>query len=150
MRHEVVDAKLAHLHALQRTLRAQDRALMAEARVKPRHVMFELWCNSPLRRAFLIDGIVAAVGGVVGSMLGPMGIVWLVTGAALERNPFAVVRAARDELRAMLVRYPVLTSEVAADDARAVKFARRLGFAFGEAHPMPPSEARFYPVWIER
>lgn len=127
-RYEIVEARLEHLRALIPLLRDGDRAEVEVTSIPARHLLFGLWRSSLVRRAALVDGEVAAVWGMSGSLAASEASVYLLTGRAIERIPLAFYREARRELRAMLETRRSLVCDVLADYTRAVRFFEMLGF----------------------
>jgi ribosomal protein S18 acetylase RimI-like enzyme len=83
----------------------------------------------------LIDGVPVCMFGVAPiDMLAGLGQPWLVTTNAVARHERVFLRRCRPVVAAMLDSYPRLTNIVHADNVRAIKWLRWLGFKFkGEA-----------------
>lgn len=129
MNYMIVDAEAEHVKMLCASLRSDDLDEISRFGVSPRRGLWRSFRVSLLRRAAFVDGEIAAMWGVGGTVLGSEGIVWLMTSDAIERAPFAFVREARSEVATMLQIWPRLVGMVSPDYARAVKFLSLLGFS---------------------
>lgn len=77
-----------------------------------------------------LEGELACVGGV--QEMAPVGCVWLITGAAVDRNRRAFWRESQRVMGVLLKRYRVLTNRIDARYGASIRWARRLG---AEVHP---------------
>jgi hypothetical protein len=129
----LVPARLGHALQAARRLRPEACAHHASRRETFR-VVEELMRRSTTRLAVIADGACIAVGGEIGALLGPTGQVWAVVAADAERHRFALLRAGRHALGAVLRRREALHCLLLAGDAKAMRFARLLGFEIGAVH----------------
>lgn len=147
---KIVECDPCHLRAVARALRAGDAAeLAAYGEGSPMRVVWKSWRASIIRKAMLIDGEPAVIGGVVGSMLGAEGMPWLLTTSAVERAPIAFVRAARQEVLAAAEAYPLLANYVHAPYKRAVGFLQVLGFTIDPPEPIAATGEMFHRFWLK-
>lgn len=126
--HSVVDGRLYHCGMLVRHLRLEHRqaaALVGADLHRELRVAFE---ESFKKRAWLIDGKLAALMGVVGSGLSPYGFVWMGMTEAATRYPVTGVRIIRRELDQIMEEKWGLATTVIGGDATALRFAAFLGF----------------------
>lgn len=86
--------------------------------------------QSSFRKAWKINGKLAAVGGVTGSLLASEGFVWLAFTEEALRFPKAIVREARRQLEEILLTKVRLTTFIPLDDGVGRRFAEFLGFDF--------------------
>jgi hypothetical protein len=143
-------ATLADMRALSATLRPEDRAEIEAIGQKPRHFLIHLWLTSPYRRAYFVDGRIAAVAGYQGTLLSTIGHAWMLTTPEVERVPIGFLKAARQGRDEMLESVSALISGVAASYERSIRFMRLLGFEIGEPHPVPPFGRLFRDLRRER
>ena len=96
--------------------------------------------QSYIRRAWLIDGALAGLGGLVGSTLSPRAHIWLALTDRATRYPLEMVREARRQLADFMATKNELVTTVHADDPAAQRFALFLGFHVGD---QPAAETHF-------
>ena len=80
----------------------------------------------------LVDGVPVAMWGLVGSALDTDGCAWAAITDPARRFPRAMLREGRAWVRRVLDTFHTVYAFVLADDTRALKFARFLGFDKGE------------------
>ncbi len=138
--YEIVEARLQHCGQMVRLMRREQREAIGRAGYDPHRELRARFDKSAIRRALLIDGHLAALGGVMGTLLAPHGFVWLVLSEEACRHPLALVRIARRELACVMATYRELATIVLADDAAARRFAIFLGFHVAEDEYGNPSQ----------
>lgn len=145
----VVPAKPSHMAQLQPRLREADRLEIIGMGSTVEDAFRTTWRQSLLTRTVLVDGRVAAVGGVGGSPLGPVGQPWMLTTALFERIPVFMVKEGRRQVETWLAIFPRLESIVDARYGRACGFLEAIGFQLEEPVMIPAGVAvrRF---WRER
>lgn len=119
-----------------RTMRAMDAAEITSWGLCVRHTLHFLWRDSPVRRAALVDGEVAAVWGVQSALLGDDGQPWLFTAPAIEKAKLAFLRETRREINDLLGQYRRLRCYVLASYSESVRFFEAMGFAIGSPEPV--------------
>lgn len=92
-----------------------------------------------------VDGQVEVMFGVGGSLMGDVGVPWLLGSDAIERHRRAFVRSARHYIPVMLDLFPTLRNMVHADNRVAVTWLKRAGFKMYPAIPYGRYGARFHP-----
>lgn len=142
---EIMEANARHVRALGSRLRAEDALEITSLGESPQSCLWHSWRGSPLRRAVLVDGTLAAMWGVHGDLLGGRGVPWFLTAPEIERVPVAMVRQGRREVACMLDLYPYLENYVMASYRRAVRFVGLLGFELGAETPI--RGVPFLPFW---
>lgn len=148
-RYTVEPATPEHVYALAAKLRPEDCAEIVGSGNSPKKALWRGYRNSVMCETAMVDGEIAAMWGLcVGfvpglSLLGNIGRPWLLTSAAVERVPFAVVREARRAVTGMLTVKPMLENYVLASYTRAVRLVRLVGFTVDEAPIMSPSGVAF-------
>lgn len=155
-RYTVQPATPEHVYALAAKLRPEDCAEIVGSGNSPKRSLWRGYRNSVMCETAFVDGEVAAMWGLcVGfvpglSLLGNIGRPWLLTSAAVERVPFAVVREARRAVQGMLMVKPILENYVLASYARAVRLVRLVGFTVDAAPVMSPSGVAYLRFHMER
>lgn len=125
---EVIDAKPWHYGQMSRILRDDHRAAIVAAGVDIHRQIALVARDSCICRAWLIDGRLAALGGVVGTMAGAHGYVWLTLSNEAMRHPRAAVQEARAQLADFLQVKRELATTIIESDLAARRFAVFLGF----------------------
>ena len=144
------DCTLAHIRSIIPKLRVWDRKELSATETAPRHALISLWRNSFLRRAYTVDGEIAAVWGCSGSIADETGELWLFTTPIVERVPIKFIKEARRSIEELLRIKRILVSAVLADYACAVKTYRLLGFALGAPKQYGSTGALFREIRLER
>lgn len=148
--YEIVPARLEHIRTLARTMRTMDRAEIEGWGLSVRHTLHGLWRDSPVRRAALVDGEVAAVWGVQASMMTDDGQPWLFTAPAIERAKLAFLRETKCEIHELLGMYRRLRCYVLAIYTQSIRFFEAMGFTIGPAEPVGRDGTPYRLMTIER
>ena len=126
----IIPAQSWHCGQMCRMLRHEHvRAVMALGGGMDVHKELRgLFDQSSYRRAWLIDGDLAALGGVSGSLISPHGFVWLTLTEKATRYPLAIIKECRRQLDAIMKVKTELATTVIGGDAAAMRLAVFLGF----------------------
>jgi hypothetical protein len=125
---QIIDAKPYHCGQMIRALRREHKAAWAEFGIEPHRELRERFAVSCFRRAWLIDGKLAALGGVVGTALAPVGYVWLTLSELALRYPIATVREVERQLAEIMTVKRELAILILPQDKSAMRLAIFLGF----------------------
>lgn len=127
----VVPAQPWHCGQILRRIRPRHRAIVSSLGLDTHHVHRALrrqFDGSAFRRAWLINGELAALGGVEGTVLSPTGFVWLALTERATQYPIAIIKEARRQLdEIMRTKIELVTTLLPGDDA-AKRLAIFLGF----------------------
>lgn len=148
--YEIIGATPRHLTMIAHRLREDDRAEIEAGGETPRHLIYSLWQRSFVSRAGFVDGEIAAVWGCMGSLLGTVGEMWLVTAPAIERIPIAFAKESQAMFRELLEVKHTLFSGCIDGHKKSLRLWSMLGFKVGEAVAIPPNGARFHILTMER
>ena len=127
----VVPAKIHHCGLMARLLRDDHRAAVTSLGHDTHSELRKVFADSSFRRAWLINGKLAALGGVTGSILEPVGMVWLALSRDVLRYRLAIVKEARRQLAEIMVTKRELATTIVPTDAAALRLAIFLGFHVG-------------------
>lgn len=96
--------------------------------------------------AFTVKGELACIIGVVPAlgMFDPYGIPWMLGTDVVSRSQRALMRTCRPYIRQMLQAYPTLFNYVHAQNHRAVRWLKCVGFLLHPAEPYGPLSAPFH------
>lgn len=124
----LVEAKLHHCGQIVRRLREPQKEGFAALGLNPHTELRERFGQSSFKRAWLIDGRLAGLGGVTGSLASSTGYVWLALSNECARYPKETSATARRMLDNFLQTRHELFAAVFAKDEVSVRWARFLQF----------------------
>jgi hypothetical protein len=139
----IVDSEPRHAALLARALRDNDRAEIEAAGVTGKKAVWRSYKNSLLCKTAFVDGEIAAMWGLGGTILATKGSPWLLTTRAIEKVPMDFAREARKAVREMLEIKPVLQNYVLASYHKAVRLLQIIGFTMSEPFPFGPKRIEF-------
>lgn len=131
MKTEVIEAERAHVVSIFGRLRHGHMGCLNETgldRRTARREFLKVFDDSAFRRAWVVDGKLAGVGGVTGSLLSPHGFVWLALSEDVIRFPLAIIRESRRQLGEIMATKTELATTILANDEVALRFSAFLGF----------------------
>lgn len=133
---EVIPSTPEHVRLLGNAMREPDAQEITCLGLSPHKVLWRSYKTAVMRRTALVDGVVAAMWGVAGEVLGRNGAPYLVTGPACDSvSPVRFARIYRAEVAEMLNLFPRLENYVHCKHFAAVRMLGVAGFSFG-----PPVE----------
>lgn len=153
MTYEIVDLTAQHVRHIASRLREGDRREVQCTGLKPIRTLMNSFQSSHYRKAFFVDGQLAAIGGCTGGLLSPVAHPWLMTTSAVEKVPLTFVKQARREIAQMLEKHSLLRNYVDARYDAAIGFLEILGFQIGSASDglqVGPQGTIFLPFRMER
>ena len=137
---QIVDGRPYHCGAMSRILRLDQQKAVALIGMSTHHEMRKQFDQSTFRKAWLINGKLAAVGGITGSIISAYGRVWLALSNEAMKYPLAVGRESRRQLAEAMKTRHVLVTNVLDEDEAAKRFAVFLGFVpYDENEILPAS-----------
>lgn len=133
---DLVPARLGHILSLERRVRDETKALGRYMAPNPKQAASRMFRESRYAKALRIDGPVYAAYGIVGSLLCPRAMLWLMVDPAIRGHLKAFVTVLRSEFDRLKREEPGLYSLVITDDETGCRFARHFGFQLGESLPI--------------
>lgn len=119
------EASIRHCGQMVRTLRKNHlHAINADAHRELRK-MLESSC---IRRAWFVDGKLAAMAGVTGTAIGPDGFLWCAITDEVSKYPNLVARKALKFVREVMATRHSVSTMILSGDKTSVGFAYFLGF----------------------
>ena len=119
---------------MSRIMRHEQKDCVLQLGVNIHRQLRGVFHDSPaFRRAWLIDGELAGLGGVIGSLASGSGYVWLALSQEATRYPKAMVREARLQLDELMQTRRRLETSIVEGDVAAMRFAQHLGFRVDNA-----------------
>ena len=132
------------VHAARINLRPGDAREIAALGLTMEEAMRTSLAGALWAEAYLVDEEVAAIVGLsVGSLLGGVGVPWLLTGVPVDRHHKDFLRLTRAGVARMRREFAVLTNIVHAEYVEAIRWLRWLGFSVVAPVPVPPHGAPF-------
>lgn len=131
----VIEARPWHCGQMTRILRIEQTAAMAGAGIDVHRELRTMFDNSMFRRAWLIDGRLAAMGGVAGSPLESTAYLWMAMSREAQRHPVALVKMLRGQLREARATHPMLVTTLLPEDEASIRFAVFMGFHIRRSGP---------------
>lgn len=124
----LIEARLWHCGQILRRMRGEHRVALAGIGCQSHRELRACFDASSYRRAWLIDGELAALGGITGTALSCAGEVWLVLAELALRHPHHVVGEARRQLAMLAATRSQITTTVLTEDKRSLRLIMMLGF----------------------
>lgn len=128
MKVQIIEARAYHCGAIVRRLRAEQGSSLVTLGVDPHRELRRTFDMSYVRRVLLLDGVIAGLGGLVGTLAGGSAYVWLALTREATRHPGILVREAVRQLCEFFVTKREISTVILADDRASLRFARFLGF----------------------
>jgi hypothetical protein len=127
-RFEIVEGMPWHCGQMVRILRQEHQKAVAMIGFNSHRELRAHFDESSFRRAWFIDGKLAAIGGVTGPELAAEGFVWLAFSQAATRYPVAIIKEARRQIELLSHTKRVLVCSLVEGDEAAERLAIFLGF----------------------
>lgn len=140
---DIIEARAHHCGQMARLLRIEHQQAVARLGLNSHRELRERFGQSSFRRAWLIDGGLAALGGVTGAKISGHGFLWLAISERARRCPVAIVKEARRQLAEIMIVKRELATTILAGDAAARRLAIYLGFHVADEGPGAPAHSRF-------
>lgn len=141
-RFEIVEGKRRHCGAIARLIRAEHRRETEAAGRSVHREIVACFEQSSFCKAWLIDGRLAALGGVMGTLANSTGMVWLALSEEASRYPKAIVEEARRQLAGLMVVKRELQASLFEGDEASIRLALFLRFQVKGASWDGPAETR--------
>lgn len=139
---QIIAARPYHCGAMVRRLRTEHASAIARLGLDSHRELAERFAQSAWRRAWLVDGELAALAGVTGSQLSAQGLVWLALSKQAVRYPLGVVREAKQQLDELMAVKRLLVTTLLDEDLAAQRFAIFLGFTLASEEGAQPAASR--------
>lgn len=102
-------------------------------------------------KKIVVDGkVVAVFGDATYSILGSVGVPWLISTIHVEQHARAFLKVCKPEVMDMLTRHAHLMNFVDVRNTTAIRWLKWLGFTFGSAIPYGPKGFPFHPFTLNR
>lgn len=140
---QIIAARPYHCGAMVRRLRTEHTSAVAHTGMDAHRELRSVFDASAFRRALLIDGHLAALGGVTGGLMAATGFAWFVLTDQATRYPHRMVRIAKRQLAEVMTIKRELATTVIGGDSAALRFAIYLGFHVADHGRGAAAHSRF-------
>ncbi len=124
----LTEAKPYHCGQMIRLLRKSHRNALIALGVDQHRQLRTCFDGSAFRKAWMIDGKLAGLGGVLGTQLSSAGYIWLGVSEEAMKFPVTMVKTARQQLAEIMQTKRLLIATIFEDDKASARFAEALGF----------------------
>lgn len=149
---DVLPLTLDDIDAIEPLVRQADRDEITEALGIPMREALTDGIQQSLKASMIVvDGhVVAVFGDAAFSLLGGLGVPWLISTVHVERFPRAFLAVCKPEVAEMLTRHAELINYVDVRNTVAIRWLRWLGFQFDDPEPYGPKGMLFQRFWMRR
>ncbi|MBB3453884.1 hypothetical protein FHT86_002140 [Rhizobium sp. BK313] len=138
----IEEAKPYHCGQMVRILRTEHQQAIARVQLGTHRQMRGCFDASCFRKAWMIEGRLAGLGGIIGTVASPTGFVWLALSNEALRYPVAIVKEARKQLAEIMVVKRELATTIIEGDEAAKRLAIFLGFHVADDGPGAPANSK--------
>lgn len=149
-RFEIIEARTHHCGQIIRRLRDEHQAAIRGLGISSHHAIRSHFDGSTFRKAWLINGRLAGLGGVTGPALSDTGFIWLALTNEAASHPYAVAREAMRQISEIMILKRTLYTNLIPEDKAALRFAFRIGFEVINSTPIPLGRGRVISVRYSR
>lgn len=125
---EIIQARPFHCGQIAHRLRTKHADTLLRAGLRPHQSLRSMFDASGFKRVLLINGKLAGIGGLTGSMMSSEGYIWLALSDSVELHSIAVARALKRQLDVVMDTKTKLYATVLKDDRKSVTMCYFLGF----------------------
>ena len=149
---EVIPFLLHDAAEIEPLVRHADRQEISEALGIPMlEALQECALGSCKASKIVVEGrVVAVFGDAIHSILGQIGVPWLISTINVERYPKAFLRVCKPEVAEMLTRHRELINFVDIRNTAAIRWLKWLGFDFSQPEPYGPHGHLFHKFTMTR
>jgi hypothetical protein len=119
----VIPAQSKHCCQIWHRLRAEHRRAIETVGADGHRELHNIFDQSSFARAMYADDRIIALGGVAGSILSPLGFVWIALAQEAARYPLALVKEVRRQIETVMVAKAEIATTIIGGDDAAKRFA---------------------------
>ena len=147
----IVDSIPEHVGILKSNLRNEDANEILRLGMTIQYSLWRGYRDSVYRKTALVDGVPAAMFGVLGTLLGNKAQIWLMTTPDVYKvSPLRFARTYQEEVHKMLKIFQRLENFVDVEYHAAIRLLDIIGFNIGEPEPIGVGGAIYRHFWIGR
>lgn len=147
---EIVEAKSFYCGQMVRKLRNEHQAAIAKLGVNTHRELRRAFDDSSYRRALMIDGVLAGLGGVIGPAMAGTGTIWIAITQEATRYPQHIARIMRRQLAEVFTVKRELSAFILPADVVSLRFAKFIGFETLRNSPIDREEVDFVPMVLRK
>jgi len=125
---EIIEARAHHCGQICRLLRSEHESAILRIGMSAHHRLRAVFDESGFRKAWMVDGALAGLGGVTGPLVASSGMVWFALSRRALHFRMRLVKEAQNQLAILSAFKHELVTEVYGGDEPALRFAIFLGF----------------------
>lgn len=145
---EIVEAHAFHCGQMIRKLRNEHQAAIAKLSVNTHRELRLAFDDSSYRRALMMDGVLAGLGGVTGPAMAGTGTIWLAITQEATRYPQHIARIMRRQLANVFAVKRELSTFILPADLVSLRFAKFIGFETLRNSSIEIDEGKMVPMVI--
>jgi hypothetical protein len=127
-RFQIVEGRPWHCGQMTRLLRHEHQRALVFLGINSHHELRACFDGSCYRRAWFIDGDLAALGGVLGNTISTTGFLWLAISERARKYPVEIVKESRRQIETILTMKHEVATTILGEDKAAMRLAVFLGF----------------------
>lgn len=143
MKVEIVEARLNHCGQMARMLRSEHLKAIALVGANIHRELRARFFESSYRKSLIVDGKLAAMGGVTGPAMSSYGYAWFALSNEASRRPVLMVKVVKNQIEEIMRTRHELATTIISDDAAGRRLAVFLGFHSDHDGPGMPAHSRF-------
>lgn len=124
----IIETTPAHIALMAEAMDAVTRSTAEKIGMTPKKALWQSYRKSLVRKTAFIDGKIAAMWGVGGTVFSDIGQPWLVMTPEIEEHPFRVAFRYRKELNKFQYMFPCLEEYVDVTNKKAIRLLELMGF----------------------
>lgn len=128
MKIEQIVARPYHCGIISRRLRAEHKGILDEMKVPTHRELRDAFDSSYMTRAWLLNGSLFAIAGVIGTQISSHGVIWLAITDEAAAHPVQVARGAMRFIEEVMKTKHALSTTMLAGDRAGVALGYFLGF----------------------
>jgi hypothetical protein len=126
----VVETEPEHVRYLGANLRDREIQLGSKVGFPAHRALWRIYKKSIICKTVFVNGMVVAIFGLTGSIMGKTGRPWFVACPFVEGYPLKLAFRYRSEVKNMLKYFPVLEDYVDINDEKTIRLLGLIGFKF--------------------
>jgi hypothetical protein len=136
---------------MSRVLRTQHQQAVAMIGLNSHRELRRAFDDSAYRKAWLIDGKLASIGGVTGPAISAYGFIWLAFSDEATKYPLAIVKLMRAQIAEVMQTRRLLVATVLDGDEASDRLAIFLGFVpYSHSEYVLPASSKFGRLEVAR
>lgn len=124
----IVETNPAHIALMAQAMDERSAGMAVKIGMTPKKALWASYRESIICMTAFIDGRIAAMWGIAGTIFSDTGKPWLILASECEEHPFRVAFRYRKELNKFQNMFPCLEEYVDASNKKAIRLLELMGF----------------------